>query len=211
MTTITQIKKLLDIFGQRAEIGAALPQEYASQWKLLQFELYCAMYEQPIRGLSDEDVQRFKILETIFHRHPVIDVMIGLHQPQTLVRGGDFVTLRLHDRWHLLTVRTGRIRTVHFMQASGAWRLWNTYRQAPNIESYTVVGEHFGSEVVHKILMNATDYLPWSRQGLELLVGDTSEDIQSLAIKNHPDTFVFALQKIMDTEAIGLALLFPDN
>lgn len=210
ITTITQMKEAVEKLESLVSDDAVLFPEDKTLWKAIQFARYQSRYEG-FSGLVDQEVEeRYQHLKKVLGTHPCIASMIALNQPDTLVRGGDFVTLRMHNRWHLLTVRKGKIRTVHFMQADGAWRTWMSYAQALQVERYATVGEQFATEVQEKLLATAKEYLVWSQRGLHLLVGNTSEDIQVFGTKKHSGSFVLALQKIMDTEAIGLALLFPD-
>jgi hypothetical protein len=177
--------------------------------------MYQLQFEPGEQDLSQSQLpdimQRYQHLQaTIGHLHSTIQIMIDLHQPNQLVQDGGFVILFLYGHWHLLTVVDNTIKTVHFMLADGPWRLWSSWRSAPQVKSFSALGHQFAREVQQKILLTAAEYLVWLDQGMTVIGGPTSDMLRRSAVPQQAEQFVQLIQAAMAKEKIGLAFCFPD-
>lgn len=210
-----------DLLAMVLDLPVAVWQGQPQWWTALQFVMYQLEYCLSVSVHVSDNVrgqlfaQWSKLKAAAIPLQPIIQTMIALHQPNTAARDGGFVALYAYDRWHWLTVdhdgesQAGTIRTVHFMQDNGIWRLWSLYRQAPQIVQYQDIAPHFSAEVTKKILPSARYYLPWLNNGLRVRVGDTSDTQITTTVGASAERFVETIQRSMEHEVLGLSLVFP--
>jgi len=129
----------------------------------------------------------------------------------SVMLSGNYVILYRYQRWHLIKVRNGRLRMLHFMteeQAQKMIRNWRTNATAKPIEQ---VSEQFAADLSARVLEKAESYLAFLEAGkVEILGFDASIQYPEI-ITDTKNNFLSKVSKMMETGRSGLYLCFADE
>ena len=130
--------------------------------------------------------------------------------PGVLVNG-ELAILYRYRRWHLIRIRNGRLRMLHFMTEGQAQKMIRSWGTDGILGPAAQVSELFADDVSARVLETPESYLAFLDAGkVELLGFDAGTQYPEVVAdkKNH---FLSKVSKMIESGRSGLYLCFADE
>ncbi len=138
-------------------------------------------------------------------------ILSTLKSTASVLLSGEFAILYRYGRWHLIRVRNGRLRMLHFMteaQAQGMIRSWGT---KGILGPAAQISDRFAQDVNARVLETPESYLAFlDADKVEILGFDAGTRYPETTVDKKND-FLGKVSKMIRTGRSGLYLCFADE
>jgi hypothetical protein len=139
------------------------------------------------------------------------EILTLLQDSNHVLLSGDFAILFRRGRWHLIRVRNGRLRMLHFMTEEQAQKMVKSWGAKGNVEAVEKVSAEFEADIQARIKDSAPEYLPFFEAGQVELLGFEASIWYPENISNDRNDFLNKVARMMATGHSGFYLCFTDK
>ncbi len=127
-----------------------------------------------------------------------------------VMQSGDFAILYRYQRWHLIKVRNGRLRILHFMTEEQARKMIETWRSKGSMRTLKEISDRFENDVEARVLETPDDYLSFLDSNEAEILGFDASIQYPEHITDVKADFLNKVTRMMETGRSGLYLCFSD-
>jgi hypothetical protein len=139
------------------------------------------------------------------------EIFTALQDSTNALQSGDFAILHRRGRWHLIRVRDGRLRMLHFMTEDQARKMVKNWGPKGIVKTVNKVSAWFEADVQSRIKDSASEYLPLFEAGRVELLGFDASIWYPENITYDKKNFLEKVSKMMETGQSGFYLCFTDE
>jgi hypothetical protein len=130
--------------------------------------------------------------------------------PSVLVNG-EFAILYRYQRWHLIRIRNGRLRMLHFMTEGQARKMIHSWGTDGILEPAAQISERFADDVNARVLETPESYLAFLDADKVEILGFEAGIQYPEIVADKKDNFLSKVSKMIETGRSGLYLCFADE
>lgn len=138
-------------------------------------------------------------------------ILAALKTTPSVLVNGELAILYRHQRWHLIRMRNGRLRMLHFMAEEQAQKMIQNWGTRGVLKPAAQISKQFPNDVNTRVLEAPESYLAFlDADRVEILGYDA--DIQCPeTIADKKNDFLSKVSKMIETGRSGLYLCFADE
>jgi hypothetical protein len=138
-------------------------------------------------------------------------ILSALKTTPSVLVNGEFAILYRYQRWHLIRIRNGRLRMLHFMTEGQAQKMIESWYRDGILESAAQISEQFANDVDARVLETPQSYLAFLDADKVEIFGFDAGIQYPEVVADKRNNFLAKVSKMIETGRSGLYLCFADE